>query len=211
MINPQPIPSANPLVNPLVNPMPPDALDLSDPATLRRLLGVPDSPDGYQITCDHHRLFDPDPAINERLHAAHFTPEQAQLVYDLAAQHLMPALQELVAEFEAEREQQRLVEHFGGDDKWREISRQLLAWGRKNLPEPAVEALTTTFEGVLALHRMMSGGEPAPFRTATGGSTSLAESELHQMMRDPRYWRDRDPTFIAQVTEGFRRHYGAAG
>jgi hypothetical protein len=27
------------------------------------------------------------------------------------------------------------------------------------------------------------------------------------MMRDPRYWRDRDPAFIAQVTEGFKRLY----
>jgi hypothetical protein len=27
------------------------------------------------------------------------------------------------------------------------------------------------------------------------------------MMRDPRYWRERDPSFIAQVTEGFQRLY----
>ena len=27
------------------------------------------------------------------------------------------------------------------------------------------------------------------------------------MMRDPRYWRERDPGFVAQVTEGFQRLY----
>ena len=27
------------------------------------------------------------------------------------------------------------------------------------------------------------------------------------MMRDPRYWRERDATFVAQVTEGFQRLY----
>ena len=25
------------------------------------------------------------------------------------------------------------------------------------------------------------------------------------MMRDPRYWRDRNPEFVARVTDGFRR------
>jgi hypothetical protein len=28
------------------------------------------------------------------------------------------------------------------------------------------------------------------------------------MMRDPKYWRDQDPSFIAKVTEGFKRMYG---
>ena len=32
----------------------------------------------------------------------------------------------------------------------------------------------------------------------------MNENELHNMMRDPRYWRDRDPEFIARVTAGFR-------
>jgi hypothetical protein len=26
-------------------------------------------------------------------------------------------------------------------------------------------------------------------------------------MRDPRYWRDRNPELIAQVTDGFQRLY----
>lgn len=32
----------------------------------------------------------------------------------------------------------------------------------------------------------------------------MSEAELHDMMRDPRYWRDRDPEFIGRVTAGFR-------
>jgi hypothetical protein len=35
------------------------------------------------------------------------------------------------------------------------------------------------------------------------------DAALSQMMRDPRYWRDRDPEVIAKVTEGFRRLYPA--
>lgn len=31
------------------------------------------------------------------------------------------------------------------------------------------------------------------------------EEELRAMMRDPRYWRDRDPNIIRRVSEGFRK------
>lgn len=34
------------------------------------------------------------------------------------------------------------------------------------------------------------------------------EEALRRMMRDPRYWRDKDPTILNQVSEGFRRLYG---
>ena len=33
------------------------------------------------------------------------------------------------------------------------------------------------------------------------------EQTLSEMMRDPRYWRDRDAEFVARVTAGFRRLY----
>jgi len=32
-----------------------------------------------------------------------------------------------------------------------------------------------------------------------------AETDLHAKMRDPRYWRDRDPDFVAEVIEGYRQ------
>ena len=35
-----------------------------------------------------------------------------------------------------------------------------------------------------------------------------SEGELRAMMRDPRYWRARDPQFIQRVTDGFRRLVG---
>jgi hypothetical protein len=34
------------------------------------------------------------------------------------------------------------------------------------------------------------------------------EAELRQMMRDPRYWRKRDPEWIKRVTDGFRALVG---
>jgi hypothetical protein len=35
------------------------------------------------------------------------------------------------------------------------------------------------------------------------------EAALREMMRDPRYWRKRDPEWVKRVTEGFRRLVGA--
>jgi hypothetical protein len=43
-----------------------------------------------------------------------------------------------------------------------------------------------------------------------GGSfATLDESGLRSMMQNPKYWRDRDPAFIAKVSEGFQRIYKA--
>jgi hypothetical protein len=175
----------------------------------RRLLaamGVPNGPDGYRVDCPHG-LFEPDPELNARMHQAGFTPDQVQLVYDLAAERMVPLIQEVAAEFEAERELERLIEHFGGEDRWRETARQMLAWARKNLPAAAVEGLSSSFDGVMALYRMMTSDEPAAMRPGakSGSQPGGNESELAAMIRDPRYWRDKDPAFIDKVSEGFRR------
>lgn len=36
------------------------------------------------------------------------------------------------------------------------------------------------------------------------------EADLRKMMRDPRYWREREPEFVKRVTDGFRQLVGAA-
>ncbi|CAO3448578.1 capsid assembly protein [Azospirillum largimobile] len=182
-----------------------------DPAQLRRLLGAPESAEGYCIACDHG-LFQPDPEISGRLFEAGYTPAQAQLLYDLAAERMVPLIQTVAAEFQAEREVERLVARFGGEERWREVSRQLLAWAGKTLPPAAVQGLATSYEGVMALYSMMTGSEPSALSMAgprSGGGDG--EAELRTLMRDPRYWRDRDPALIARVTEGFQRLYPSQG
>jgi hypothetical protein len=66
------------------------------------------------------------------------------------------------------------------------------------------EALSSTASGVLALHTMMEKGEPALLNSAEP-EESMGEDELRTMMRDPRYWRKRDPDFVARVSDGFRK------
>jgi hypothetical protein len=174
----------------------------------RRAIGVPDGPDGYAIT-PKHELCCADDEINQRLHQAGFTEQQAQLVYDLAAERLLPLIAEAAGQFEAERQIERLREHFGGEERFRRVAAQITAWGRSNLPAPVMEALSTTAEGVMALHRMMEGKEPGLAPRAEA-STATDETELRAMMRDPRYWRTREPEFVRRVTDGFRRLVGGA-
>ena len=33
------------------------------------------------------------------------------------------------------------------------------------------------------------------------------EGALRHMIRDPRYWRDRDPAILRKVSDGFKRLY----
>ncbi|MBR0679683.1 hypothetical protein GXW74_04245 [Roseomonas eburnea] len=175
----------------------------------RRAIGVPDGPEGYEIT-PKHELCCADDDINRRLHEAGFTTAQAQLVYDLAAERLLPLIAEAAGQFEAERQIERLREHFGGEERFRRIAGQIAAWARSNLPAPVMEALSTTAEGVIALHRMMEGNEPGLARRGEAPGPA-DETELRSMMRDPRYWRTREPEFVRRVTDGFRRLVNGAG
>jgi hypothetical protein len=186
--------------------MPQDEHDEEGQKRLRRLLGVPETPDDYNIegTGD---LISPDPEINARLHQAGFTPRQAQLVYDLAAEHVVPLIEEAVGDLHASRDVERLISHFGGREAWQTLARQIKTWGRANLAEDAFETLASSYDGVLAMHQMMQAREPAVLREGEGSMAQADHSTLSAMMRDPRYWRDRDPTFVGEVTEGFKRLY----
>jgi hypothetical protein len=178
-------------------------------ARFLRSIGVPEGPDGYAIE-PKHELCCADAEINQRLHQAGFSQPQAQLVYDLAAERLLPLIAEAAGQFETERQVEKLREHFGGEERFRRVAQQITAWGRSHLPAPVLEALSTTAEGVIALHRMMEGKEPGLAPRAEASSAS-DETELRAMMRDPRYWRTREPEFVKRVTDGFRRLVGGTG
>ena len=173
---------------------------------LSKTPSAPKSPDDYCVNCDHG-YFGVDKDLNQKLHAKGFTNDQVQTVYDLAAEKMVPLVFQIAADYNAEREVEKLVKHFGGEEQWREVSRQLLAFGQKALPADVLETLSSSYEGVLSLHRMMKGEEPGLSRSEPAGNKQ-GELELQSMMRDPKYWRDQDPSFVAKVTEGFQKLYG---
>jgi hypothetical protein len=173
---------------------------------LWQALGVPGAPEDYQIEA-RDELFEPTPEINARLHQAGFTQEQAQLVYDLAADHVLPLIDDVVGELHAARDVERLARHFGGDASWQNMARQIRTWGQANLAEDVYRTLASSYDGCVAMHQMMQAREPRVLNEANGPQGGVDEATLTRMMRDPRYWRERDPAFITQVTEGFQRLY----
>lgn len=166
---------------------------------------VPETPEEYCIECGHG-MFEPDAEINQRLHQKGMSQEQVQEVYDLAAEKMIPMMKELANDMSADREVEKLIAHFGGTEKWQAVSRQLLAFGQRNLPEDVLENLSGSYEGVLALYKMMQSDEPGLKAESTNPS-SMDMAELQSLMRDPKYWRDKDPATVAKVTEGFEKAY----
>jgi hypothetical protein len=185
-------------------PLPEETDDGAGLDRLLAVLGRPATAEGYEIA-PPHPLVEPDAELNARLHAAGFTQKQAQLVYELAADRLVPMMQGLLDDAEATRQVERLHRRFGGADGWRETSRQLRTWAAASLPADVLDTLSGSYEGVLALHQMMQVAEPDLLGQDEAGPAEPDEGRLHDMMRDPRYWRDRDPDFIGRVTAGFRR------
>lgn len=174
-------------------------------SAVRRALGVPDSPDGYKLTVKDDFL-QVDPDVNARLHAAGFSPEQAQLVYDLAVERMVPMVAQYADQSRAEQQLDRLIEEFGGQERWNSLANQIAGWGRANLSPEVYAALASSPDGIRALRKLMESGEPS--LSGRGGPPSPAsEAELRAIMKDKRYWKDRDPELVRIVSEGFERLY----
>jgi len=182
--------------------------ELSEAARARLLdmLGRPATPDEYRIEPPHEAVT-PDLEVNARLHAAGFTQAQAQLVYELAAERLLPVIAQMAAELEGQRQVDRLQRHFGGPENWQGVARQIRTWAESQLEPGVYKTLAGSHDGVLALYQMMRAAEPK-LLDGGGCAAGVSQDALDEMMRDPRYWRQRDPEFIARVTEGFRKLYG---
>ena len=104
----------------------------------------------YEIVL-HSKFLTIDEEVNKRLKEAGFTNEQAQLVYDLAAEIMIPKIKEVVDEFKLYKELSKLEAYFGGEERFDEIARQISLWAQKNLPNEIYESLNSTFYGVVAL------------------------------------------------------------
>jgi hypothetical protein len=169
---------------------------------------VPETPDAYAITLAEG-MEDIDADLNQRLHAAGFSNAQAQLVYDLAGEVLSPLLGDLDQAAQRATDRAALTVEFGGAESWKKLAPKIESWGKANLPEAAFETLCQSADGVRAMHRMMTHGDEAALGKADGGAgeTSL-RSEIRRKMNDPRYWRDRDPTLVAEVQADFARLSG---
>ncbi|MFV0627157.1 MAG: capsid assembly protein [Alphaproteobacteria bacterium] len=166
---------------------------------------VPEVFDKYDIKINNS-VFERDDEVLKKLYEKGFSNEQAQLVYDLAEEKVLPMLGDLTINFEAQKQLEKLISHFGSKEKFDEVARQISNWSRQNLSPDIYDILGSTSEGVLTLYRMMSSGEPTLSRGGVPKS-EMSEEKLREMMKDPKYWRDKESSYIAKIQEGFQRLY----
>ena len=86
-------------------------------------------------------------------------------------------------------------------------------FANKFFPEsalPAIERMCETHEGIVALEHIMEAMKDGSFSGNTSPTPRMNEQTLREMMQDDRYHNParRDPHFIKQVEEGFRKLYG---
>jgi len=85
-------------------------------------------------------------------------------------------------------------------------------WAQKNIPsdfQNEIMRLGESAEGVQLLEHMMNAMSDENIGGEGNAPTGLTQDDLNTMMRDPRYWdnRQRDPAFVKQVDEGFAKLY----
>ena len=129
-------------------------------------LGVPAAAEDYQIET-RDELLEPTPEINARLHEAGFTQEQAQLVYDLAAEHVLPLIDDASASC-TRPAMPSVSPAFRRRCAWQNMARQIRTWGQANLAEDVYRTLAASYDGVVAMHQMMQAREPSVLQEARG-------------------------------------------
>ena len=86
------------------------------------------------------------------------------------------------------------------------------AFANKFFPEealPAIERMCETHEGIIALEAIQEAMKDGNFAQDTNSASASSESQLREMMNDPRYYDSarRDPHFVKQVEDGFKQLY----
>jgi hypothetical protein len=71
----------------------------------------------------------------------------------------------------------------------------------------SINPLLSSAAQVEALEVLMKSSGPSDFE-GDGKGEALTLDELRTMQNDVRYYRDKDPTFIKKVEEGYKRLYG---
>lgn len=168
---------------------------------------MPTSADEYQIDLKQSGLII-DPDVNQRLFELGFTQEQVQAVYDLAAEKVVPVIQQLAADYRTDRELADLEKEFGGADRFNQAARQIFLWGQQNLNPEVFQALSCSKEGILTMYKMMHSNEPTVLKEKSVNIETVTEEELRRMMQDPRYWKKNDPAYIKKIEDGFKKLYG---
>lgn len=165
----------------------------------------PESAGDYQLP----ESVDPETAVDSELmswwseHA--FENGYSQDEFQKGIEMYMQATQDTGPDLEAEA--QRL-----GDNASARVD-SASAFASKFFPDdvmPAIERMCESAEGIMALEIIMDNMKDGSFSDTTSTTDSINADSLQTMMQDDRYHNQvkRDPAFVKQVEEGFKKLYG---
>ena len=166
-----------------------------------RMVGVPENANDYPTNA----LFD-DETIRVKFREIGLTSTQVEKIYAIAEEFLSPALSDLFQTSQESSAISELKSFFGDDAKMQDALRAIEAFGEKFLPAEAFDALCHTPQGIQSIWKMMQSMEP-DVSTGNFARKNLSDDDLRQMMRDPKYWRDRDPEYVRKIESGFKKLY----
>ena len=167
----------------------------------------PEKPEDYEIQINSE-LMKNDLEINKRLFDLGLTRRQAQGIYDLAAEKIIPVIKNLSETFKMDKDLSALNAAFGGEEQFNTIARQISAWGEKNLNPRIFEALSTSKDGILAMYQMMRNEQETPVLSRSENLPNTdTEEDLKRLMQTPKYWKYQDPEITKRVEAGFKRLY----
>ena len=95
---------------------------------------------------------------------------------------------------------------FGGDEKMQNALQDIATFGEKFLSKDTFEHLCATQAGIRRIYAMIQSMEP-PVATNSNGADSLTDKGLRDLMRDPKYWCDRDAEYVRKIENGFKKLY----
>lgn len=165
----------------------------------------PESAGDYQLP----DTVDPDSAVDNELMSwwseHSFENGYSQDEFQKGIEMYMQASQQSMPDLDAESK--RL-----GDDASTRVE-SASAFANKFFPQevlPAIERMCESAEGIMALEVIMDQMKDGSFSDTTSPTNAINADSLQSMMQDDRYHNQvkRDPAFVKQVEEGFKKLYG---
>lgn len=166
-----------------------------------RAIGVPDTASEYP----KNSLYD-DQNLHQKFFEIGLTKTQVEKIYEIANEFLAPVISELFSVSDENNALSELRTFFGGTEKMTEAMRAINTFGERFLPREAFDELCRTPQGIQSIYKMMQSMEP-DVKTDKNSIQNLTDSDLRNMMRDPKYWRDNDSEYIRKIENGFKKLY----
>ncbi len=175
--------------------------DIETKTKFNRAIGVPENCDEYPI----NELFD-DKDVRQKFHEIGLTTNQVEKIYSVAEEFLSPVLSDLFQSNQISKSEAELEKFFGGKNHMGDALREIKMFGEKFLPRDAFDSLCCSAQGIISIYKMMQSVEPS-VKTDKNSTQNFTEADLKNMMRDPKYWRDKDEDYIRKIESGFKKLY----